>query len=558
MKRSVMRYLLLGVSVLLISLGASALTSFEGFSQAHPIWASLVVGVLVALAAVSIMSSMRSGHRVFVDEVGKQVDHIMIGAAETAFFIETVKRKVEEDVARTDVIVRGTEQNAGTMEAIASKAERASRVAADVRSISADGRAEIDRGLSRINLARCDAEAAANMMTELKGTTRKIYGITETINEIAARTNLLALNAAIEAARAGEYGRGFAVVANEVRQLAQRTREATDEIGAMVRTMNEKTEKAAAGMNTMMQTVVEAARNVAQIDAVLVRIESSATASEMESLAIATASRENVDATLRLASSILDIHDGMVSTEHALPQAGASAMQLSERAERLFEATVTNNIESPHDPIRLIATDAASRIGKIFSDAIANGEITADALFDRRYEQIPDSDPPKFHTTFDAFTDRVLPLLQEEIVSATPRIHYAGAVDNNGYFPTHNRKFSQPLTGDYARDLAYNRSKRIFNDRTGARCGGSTEQFLLQTYKRDTGEVIHDLSVPIYVDGRHWGGFRIGYRSTAGMTFGGIRVEGSTDRGTTLSSPPVQDHVFALSGAMPANQPIDA
>ena len=58
-----------------------------------------------------------------------------------------------------------------------------------------------------------------------------------------------------------------------------------------------------------------------------------------------------------------------------------------------------------------------------------------------------------------------------------------------------------------------NRTKRIFNDRTGAGVGANTKPFLLQTYKRDTGEVMHDLSLPIQVDGRHWGGFRIGYKS---------------------------------------------
>ena len=83
----------------------------------------------------------------------------------------------------------------------------------------------------------------------------------------------------------------------------------------------------------------------------------------------------------------------------------------------------------------------------------------------------------------------------------------------NGYFPTHNRKFSKPMTGDYDVDLAQSRTKRIFDDRTGLRCGKNTESFLLQTYKRDTGEVMHDLSAPIYVKGRHWGGFRIGYKA---------------------------------------------
>lgn len=107
--------------------------------------------------------------------------------------------------------------------------------------------------------------------------------------------------------------------------------------------------------------------------------------------------------------------------------------------------------------------------------------------------------------------------MQEAVLQEHPLLAYAGALDSNGYFPTHNKKFSQPLTGDYEVDLVNNRTKRIFSDRTGTRCGASTLPFLLQTCKRDTGEVMHDLSVPIVVRGRHWGGFRTGYRSAASV-----------------------------------------
>ncbi|MCW8944834.1 MAG: methyl-accepting chemotaxis protein, partial [Sedimenticola sp.] len=126
----------------------------------------------------------------------------------------------------------------------------------------------------------------------------------------------------------------------------------------------------------------------------------------------------------------------------------------------------------------------------------------------------PGSNPQKFKTQFDDFTDANLPAIQEPILTRHEFMAYAGAVDNNGYFPTHNKRYSQPITGDYDKDLLTNRTKRIFNDRTGARCGTNTKPFLLQTYKRDTGEVMHDMTVPIYVAGRHWGGFRIGYQSS--------------------------------------------
>ena len=150
----------------------------------------------------------------------------------------------------------------------------------------------------------------------------------------------------------------------------------------------------------------------------------------------------------------------------------------------------------------------------MFEQAIRNGEISESSLFNFDYKLIPNTKPEKFSTTFDGFTDRQLPQIQEPILDSNPFIIYAGAVDVNGYFPTHNKKFSKPMTGDYETDLAHSRTKRIFNDATGIRCAKNTESFLLQTYKRDTGEVMHDLSVPIYVNNRHWGGFRVGYKAS--------------------------------------------
>ena len=513
MQKRILQSAVLLAAILAVSALLFTAERASGMTASFPMLSAMLIGLAAAGTAHALTRGVRVAHKTFAAAVGGQIDRMMIRAAETAYFIDSVKKKVEQDVASTDAILSQTEQNADAMERIAVNAEQASKLAADVRSVSVAGRAEVDRGLARINRARKEAELASGVMTELKTKSREIHGITETINEIAARTNLLALNAAIEAARAGEYGRGFAVVANEVRQLAQRTREATDEIGTMVRAMNDKAESAAGGMDAVTATVTEASRNVEQIHAVLGKIERSAGDSEGEILAIATASRENVATTHALAKSMLKVRDGMLATQDALPHAVGSAMQLSEQAEELFKVTVVSGVESPHDPVLRIARETADQIGALFSEAIASGQITAEALFDRRYVPIPGTNPQKHTSPFDSFTDRVLPALQEAVLVAMPHLAYAGAVDSNGYFPTHNRKFSQPLTGDYDRDLANNRTKRIFSDRTGSRCGANVDAFLLQTYKRDTGEVMHDLSVPINVDGRHWGGFRIGYRS---------------------------------------------
>ncbi len=300
-----------------------------------------------------------------------------------------------------------------------------------------------------------------------------------------------------------------------MRQLALRTKDSSGEIGAMVREISAQAERAAAGMAALSEKVVDASMVVEQVHACLRTIELASSAADSEVQAIVLSSREQVASTRAIAAAMEQIRDGMRDTQAELPLASRSAMSLSERAEALFYAAARCDAATAHDALRDAAQQAAAQVGKLFEAALASGRISGQALFERRYTPIPRTDPPKYTTSFDAFTDRVLPAIQEALLERLPQLVYAGAVDDHGYFPTHNRKFCQPLSGDYDRDLLHNRSKRIFDDRIGARCGAHTQPYLLQTYKRDTGEVMHDLSVPIYVGGKHWGGFRIGYRSNA-------------------------------------------
>ncbi len=479
----------------------------------------VLLAALASAGGLLILLLIRKPHDLgearLADIVSQELDHIMIGSAETSYFVDSIKKKIDQDVQTTKAIALSSKHNASMTAQIATNAEQASKVASEVRNQSVTGRAEVDQGLSQINNARLDAQAAVAMMTVLQERSRRIQGITEVINQISAQTNLLALNAAIEAARAGEHGRGFAIVPGEVRQLAQRTKSSTDDIGAMVREISEQAERAAVGMKGLTGKVTEAARNVERVHTILSDIERSAVESQAEIQQIATLSREHVQTTQLIADGIADIRDGMLLTEAELPLAARSAMALTELAEALFDTTAEFNATSSHDANRAAAIAAAAAVGQLFARAIANGQITEVALFDRTYKPIAHTDPLKHTTRFDAFTDLILPALQEKILTDMPQLTYAGAVDDNGYFPTHNKKFSQPLTGDHDTDLVNNRTKRIFNDRTGARCGSNTKPFLLQTYKRDTGEVMHDLSVPIYVSGKHWGAFRVGYCSGA-------------------------------------------
>ena len=151
----------------------------------------------------------------------------------------------------------------------------------------------------------------------------------------------------------------------------------------------------------------------------------------------------------------------------------------------------------------------AKMISKVIEEAIDNGVFSVNDVFDTDYEQIGSFDPPKFHTRYDSYLDKSILGLQDEFL-LDESIVFAVAVDRNGYLPTHNTRFQQPITGDTEKDRIGNRTKRVFNDPVGIKAARNQQQGLLQVYYRDTGETMWDVSTPIFVKGKHWGGFRIG------------------------------------------------
>jgi methyl-accepting chemotaxis protein len=229
----------------------------------------------------------------------------------------------------------------------------------------------------------------------------------------------------------------------------------------------------------------------------------------MDSVSHIIKSHENTN--FGISANARDLHQSIVMVDRELHGTSEKLLSLTHQTEGIFRNLHLFELGDRNSIVMNLAINTAKKIGELFEESIRNGKISERDLFDTNYQAIPNTKPQKFSTAFDKFTDQNLPAIQEPLLEEYKFMVFAGAVDINGYFPTHNKKFSQPLTGNYEKDLLSNRTKRIFADHTGLRCGKNVEIFLLQTYKRDTGEIMHDLSSPIYVNGKHWGGFRIGY-----------------------------------------------
>ena len=152
----------------------------------------------------------------------------------------------------------------------------------------------------------------------------------------------------------------------------------------------------------------------------------------------------------------------------------------------------------------------AKLIGRVIEEAIDNGVFSVNDAFDTDYVLIPGFEPAKYHTKYDFYLDKAILSLQDEFLK-DDSVVFAVAVDVNGYLPTHNTLYQQPITGDQQRDLIGNRTKRIFNDEIGIQAAHNTVPAFQQVYHRDTGVTMWDISTPIRVKGKHWGGFRIGF-----------------------------------------------
>jgi methyl-accepting chemotaxis protein len=147
------------------------------------------------------------------------------------------------------------------------------------------------------------------------------------------------------------------------------------------------------------------------------------------------------------------------------------------------------------------------------SEAVRTGQISAAELFDTTYQEIPGSNPTQFTTKSLPLLEKLLPEHQETALQSDSTIAFCIAVDRNGYIPVHNKKQSQPQGDDPLWNDANSRNRRIFDDRTGLAAARNLKEVLVQTYPRNLGGdivLMKDISMPIAIDGRHWGALRIG------------------------------------------------
>ena len=266
-------------------------------------------------------------------------DAVSDASGRIAAITEQTREAMNQQQLRVSQVATAINEMAATVQEIARSSAQTAEATTEAHELVGRGREIVLHNAQAIESLANEVEHAAGVVGEVEAGSVEIGTVLEVIRSIAEQTNLLALNAAIEAARAGEQGRGFAVVADEVRTLASRTQQSTEEIHNMIERLQNGTRQAVEVMQASKEKaragVAEAHRTNEALDAISQAIEC---INDMSSQ-IATAAEEQSVATEEINQTMVQINDSSHATYRLAEEVSAASEGLDESAARLREAS---------------------------------------------------------------------------------------------------------------------------------------------------------------------------------------------------------------------------
>ena len=286
----------------------------------------------------SHFNSMVASFQQLIHQVTQSVETMNQSCQELSSNVAKASQGAENQLNETDMVATAITEMGATIDEIAKNTELAADKASMTHDNAQSGQIGVEHTIERIELLAQQINESASVVAELEKDSETIGSVLDVIRGIAEQTNLLALNAAIEAARAGEQGRGFAVVADEVRSLAMRTQESTEEIAAIIQTLQARTHSIVSLMQASRDQGNESAEQAASAGTLLQQINSDVTNILDMSTQIAAAIEEQSMVAAEVNQNVVVIRDIAQETADVATQNSNATEDVRERAEFLQDA----------------------------------------------------------------------------------------------------------------------------------------------------------------------------------------------------------------------------
>ncbi len=490
-------------------------------------------------------------------KLGSIINEAATMEARTAFQLKRISEAVSSQYQEISGVAAEVGQTSASVRSVACSAVNSSGVARELKQVSSEGFRVMGDAVASLGEIQTMVTEAEAKIGELAQHSERIGQVVEVIKGLADQTNLLSLNAAIEAAHAGDRGRGFAVVASEVRNLADRTSKSTREINGMIKQIQDSIRNATSTIASCTSAAEKggSAANLAAGSIHSIQELVGRSVREIEEIASAANQQSGAMETIAEHIQALSEHARQASESYQ----AASTIRLSDVTEAAQSLIGQFHIGTFFDRARSLALQCSRETAAEIEGLINSARLGGQEILDTNYVEIKGPlvrqlgrifdvsrvtpsgfNPPKYTTSYDPKIDEICLRLVDKYCAQMPDLAYVVVVDLNGFLIAHAKKYRQNWSGDYEKDLAGNRIKRIFEDRAGIRAARNglvgagrvglrasrdefrragvnlkrvltDDCFLLQTYARDTGAVLNDLSVPLIIRGEHFGAVRLAY-----------------------------------------------
>ena len=281
------------------------------------------------------VSAMVDRLRHMISEITSSTSTMSNSSNEMHDISELTNQGINQQQMQIDQVATAMNEMTATVQEVARHAQEAASSATQADNEAEQGRQVVDKTITSINSLATEIENAADTIKKVEADSIQIGTVLDVIKSIAEQTNLLALNAAIEAARAGEQGRGFAVVADEVRTLASRTQQSTQEIQEMIEQLQSGSQVAVAAMDSSQEKAQTTVEHATSAGSSLESITSKVKSITQMNFQIATAAEEQSAVSEDINRNIVEISQIAEQSVAGSQQTASASNGLSEIAKEL-------------------------------------------------------------------------------------------------------------------------------------------------------------------------------------------------------------------------------